>query len=449
MRLLFRKYHQFIGASLASILLISPLSLAQNVDVHFAGFASLVYAKTITDDKKEDTLYGISDEGEYRDFNKLGFRMDADMHDNLTFTAQILASGANEYDPTFDWIFVKYQLHPEVSISAGRIRVPVFMYSDYLDTSYAYQWIEPPKTVYNLAQTPFKSIEGVKLAYNTNMKNWTSELLVWGGNGDDKFDEAGVEADLILEDSMGIAWTVGYDWLSLRAFYFEADSTLDITTNATLGDLISGTGAVFGGTNNTPLDPGNLSVANIEAIISATTSGAINPNFQDALLWEKDPGQFYGLGASLDFERYFVIAEMTRIDVKGSDSNLVTPTLDSFYVTAGIRLPAQWTLSLTYGEDKDHVDDKTWEQFSPYIGPSGVLGGALDALLVPYQLGMKALAESTQDFQSKETTLGARWDFHRSAALKLEWIHDKRSGGYLGNQTQTPQAVRVGIDLVF
>lgn len=455
-----RKYRQLFGGGLVILLGSASTAFASDVDINFAGFASLVYAKTITDDTKEGTMYGISNDGEYRDFNKLGFRMDADMKDNLTFTAQVLAAGAENYDPTFDWIFATYQIHPEVAISAGRIRVPVFMYSDFLDTSFAYQWIEPPKAVYNLAQTPFKSIEGLKIAYNTNIADWTSELLVWGGKGEDHFEESGVNADLILENSFGAAWTVGYEWLSLRGFYFEADSSLDITTNASVNALMGG------------LD-------NLQTAISIGSGGAKNPNFSDAILWEKDPGQFYGLGFSLDFDSFFIISEVTRIDVKGKNSNLVAPSLDSYYITGGVRLPEQWTLSLTYAEDKDKVDEKTFEQFNAYQADINNLTVTLpfvlsQLLLIPVPTpeqqaqiaGVQALIAATpqlqalpgmvkataftqQDFASTETTLSARWDFHRSASLKLEYIMDERSGVFLGGKTLKPQALRVGLDLVF
>jgi hypothetical protein len=455
-----KKYRQVLGGGLVVLLgATTSTAFAKDADINFAGFASLVYAKTITDDTKEGTFYGMSNDGEYRDFNKLGFRMDVDMKDNLTFTAQVLAQGAENYDPTFDWIFATYQIHPEVAISAGRIRVPVFMYSDYIDTSYAYQWIEPPIAVYNLAQTPFRSIEGIKLAYTTNMGDWTSELLLWGGKGEDDFTESGVDADLILEDSLGAAWTVGYDWLSLRGFYFMADSSLDITTNTNVNALMGG------------LD-------SLETAISIGSGGAKNPDFDDALLWENDPGEFYGLGISMDFESFFIISEVTRIDVKGKESNLVAPTLDSYYITGGVRLPAQWTLSLTFSGDKDHVDEKTFEQFDafqtdinnltvtlPFVDSQLALlpqtpevlaqrAGVQALIAATPQLqalpgAVKATVYSQQDFKSKETTLSARWDFHRSAALKLEYIMDEREGQFLSGQTLKPQALRVGLDLVF
>jgi hypothetical protein len=330
------------------------------------------------------------------------------------------------------------------------------MYSDYLDTSYAYQWIEPPKSVYNFSQTPFKSIEGVKFAYTTNMGSWNSELLLWGGKGSDHFTETGVDTDLILENAVGTAWTIDRDWLSLRAFYFSCDSTLDLTTSNDVKMLSDG-------------------ISDMENLISAASSGALNPDFHDAVLWERDPGQFYGLGSALDFDTFFISAEATRIDIAGKDSNLVAPKMDSYYVMVGVKLPAQWTLSLTYGEDKDYVDKKGYKQFDAYLNPAGFLGGPTGALgslrlidtnndtvvdgqdntlyeLVGGLAGtVKDTIINTQDYKSQNTTLSARWDFHRSAALKFEFLHDERSGKNASPNggKKKPEAIRIGMDLVF
>lgn len=409
---------------------------AENDNISFAGFASFVYAKTITDDKKKGAFSGMSNDGEYRDFNKLGFRMEADLKDNLTFTAQVIAEGSSDYDPTFDWIFATYHITPSVSVSVGKYRVPVFMYSDYLDTSYAYQWIAPPITVYNAAQTPFKSMEGVKISYLAELGGaWTSELLLWGGKADDVFKENGVDDRLLLEDALGIAWTVEREWLSLRAFYFEAETSLDVTTNPVLDDLIYGSygGEYVAGATGTPV--GTLpSITDVEAGLSLALGKKVN--LHDDFLWQKDPGQFYGIGAGLEFEYFFMKSEITRIEV---DTSIVTPVMDSWYVMAGVRLPGSVTLSLTYGEDKDRATKDVYEQFDQYV--------ALDPSLAAYQDAIKQFTETVQKYDIKTTTLTTRWDFHRSASLKFEYlIHDWE---YSKNNTETPHAVRVGLDLVF
>jgi hypothetical protein len=431
-RCLFRNFWQ--GACCAGLVL-APWAQAGTAEIDFAGFASFVYAKTVTDDDKKGEFSKITNDGEYRDFNKLGLRMTADLKDNLTFTAQMVAEGSNDYNPEFDWIFATYQITPGLALSAGKYRVPVFAYSDYLDTSYAYQWILPPISIYNPYQTPFKSMEGVKITYIADLgRAWTSELLVWGGKADDEFSETGVDSRLLLDDAYGIAWTVEREWLSLRAFYLGADTSVDVTTNATLNDLIYGSGAVFGGTSATPGDPANLSITNMELMLS--TAFGVPVNLRDDLLWEKDASRFYGGGAALDFEKWFVRSEFTRIEV---ENNIVVPQMDSFYVMAGVRLPASVTVSLTYGEDKDRTNREVYEQMDRYV--------ALNPALATYQGGLKTFADFLQNYDIKATTLSTRWDFSRSASLKFEYLVHEWSIDHA--KSQSPQAVRVGLDLVF
>ena len=78
-----------VGFACCLSMLFGQLAYAQGPEIDFAGFASIVYAKTITDDNKEGELGNITDEGEYRDFNKLGLRVSSYMDDNLSFTAQL------------------------------------------------------------------------------------------------------------------------------------------------------------------------------------------------------------------------------------------------------------------------------------------------------------------------------------------------------------------------
>ena len=423
-------------------LMVGQLAHADAPEVSFAGFASLVYAKNITDKDEGTDIVRIPDGGESRDFNKLGLRMHADMKNNLSFTAQMIAEGSNDYDPTFDWLFATYYITSEVSITAGKYRAPIFMYSDYLDTSYAYQWLAPPLTVYNANQTPFKSLEGLKLSYVTDMWDWTSELVVFGGKTKDDFSaNAIIESQLILEDAVGIAWTVDREWLMLRAFYFEADSSVDISDNKFISDLLYDAYEGVEVANATGTAVGDIPhIGFVEELLSGIFPDD-EINFRDELLWEDDPSKFYGLGAGLDFERFFMNAEITRIEV---DTNIVVPTLDSFYVMAGVRLPGQVSLSLTYGEDKDRITKETYEQFDRYIG----IDATLDSLLlVPYQEGIKQIVSSLQNYEVKTTMLTARWDFHRSAAFKFEYLHYDYSENK--SESNTPQAIRLGVDLVF
>ena len=80
-----------------------------------AGFASFAYARALDDDPKggqKGINFGsITEEGEYRDFNRLGLRLDMDLGDNLSFATQAVMRGSEDYEPDFDWIYLSYQIN--------------------------------------------------------------------------------------------------------------------------------------------------------------------------------------------------------------------------------------------------------------------------------------------------------------------------------------------------
>ena len=468
-------------------LIIGQSAYANGPEISFAGFASVVYAKTLTDssdpdpEKNEDGTYKktpgegtagvlgrISDEGEYRDFNKLGLRMNADLDNNLSFTAQMIAEGSKDYDPEFDWVFATYYLTPDLSITAGKYRVPVFMYSSYLDTSYAYQWIAPPISVYNEAQTPFKSMEGLKLSYVADMGgDWSSELLVFGGKSKDDFKVQGLDTQLELEDSVGVAWTVDWNWLAMRAFYLKATTSADITTNPELSYALYGDaqgddidfGAIFAAPSVDDVDPDVVPYEDTaEGLVEA--AGAIEVveilgtlllgeqvELQDDLLWENDDGEFYGIGASVDIGVFFAVTELTRIEV---DSNFAVPVLNSFYLMVGGRPIPQVALSLTYGLDKDEAVEDTWKQFDQYKiqDPQGDAEAAYNDLVISVQGGVRDNVKNFQNYEIETLTFSARWDIHSQVALKFEHLIQRSEENDSGIVAK-PQAILIGMDLIF
>ncbi|NRB38267.1 MAG: hypothetical protein HRU20_07325 [Pseudomonadales bacterium] len=417
--------HPLFLASLSSVMLSIPTTHATQSEIVFSGFATFAYAKTISD-ADEGTLQGISDEGEYRDFNKLGLRLDADLQDNLSFTAQLTAHGGDDYQPEVDWLFATYHFLPNLALSVGKVRVPLYMYSDYLDVGYAYQWISPPYSVYGVPS--FSSMEGAKISWTTELgADWSSELLLWGGRTDEALEELGGE-NLLIDDGLGLAWSVERDWLSLRAVYFQGVTSADVSAQIA------------------PLDAGLQALEQGIQMISGNADFNLDV-VRDDLAYTEADSRFMGLGAFLDFEYTFFGSEITVIDV---DKSIAVGELSSAYVMAGVRLPANWALSLTYSVDRDDVNEDVYEQLetltAPYLDfdPSGGLRNGVEGII-------RAI-EGTQINDTDTWTLGSRWDFHRSASFKMEYLIQKKSYRDLVTAeefSQKPRAFRLALDMVF
>ena len=421
-----------------------------DIDMNFSGFATLGYSKASIPDTDTpvpgltDNLEGMTEDGNFRDLNRLGLRLDVPLEDNLSFTTQFIAKGSNGYEPEVDWLFATYSFTPNISLSVGKMRTPLFMYSDYLDVGYAYQWISPPFSVYG-APT-INSTEGAKLSWIADLGgSWLSEVQVWAGNSTETLEELG-DIPFTLDDQVGVAWSVEYEWLTLRAVYVEGKGTITTDALTTLDGQIAGVNAG----NNA------LAAASVPGVTAIDLSSV-----QDDVSYQEDKNQFFGVGAFLDFETFYIGAEASQ--VRG-DNSLPLGELDSYYVTTGVRLPADVTLSLTYSVDDDVAKTEIYENYNALVANNVAAMAALGAgtpgdpdnltQLEQVYFGTVGLGQGLEQAvivqQQKERqtyTIGARWDFHRQAALKGEYILQDQT---IGNTDEvSPTAFRLALDLIF
>ncbi|NRB37920.1 MAG: porin [Pseudomonadales bacterium] len=421
-------------------------------ELNFSGFATLGYSKASIDevdtgdneylDGQLNNLEGMTGKGNFRDLNRLGLRLDVPMDDKLAFTTQLIAKGSNDYDPEVDWLFVTYSFTPNISLSVGKVRTPLFMYSDYLDVGYAYQWIKPPFSVYG--SPTINSTEGAKLSWIADLGgSWLSEVQVWAGQSNETLEELD-DTPFTLTDQTGISWSLEREWLVLRGVYVQGKGTI-------ITDELTGV---------------DENIAAINAGINgvAATSPFMSPidltSVRTDVSYDEDKNEFLGLGIMLDFESFFIGAEASRVK---SDNNLPVGDLDSYYVLTGVRLPADVTLSLTYSVDSDAEKPEIYENYNALTAASivgidqtiAVISDTDDILalntLKAQTLGLGAGLETQvieRQRKERETiTVGARWDFHRQAALKGEYIMQDKSIGVA--EEVSPTAFRIAIDLIF
>lgn len=394
------------------LLSIIASSATASTTIDFSGFGSIVASKTTTKKNSNSSPnFGfMSTSANMRDLSLLGLRTTVSFDDKLAFTAQAVMNGRDDFKPTFDWAFVSYDFGQGWQLSVGRTRTPLFMYSSYQDVAYAYQWLAPPYSVYGLPQ--FKSVDGVKLRYFSMLGDWSSDLQVWGGTIEDEMQSNDLQGVLSVENNVGIAWDLERDWLRLHSVYMYGGKTnFDLTSHPSLADLLGG-----------------LQQLGQTQLVKA-------------LEWKDVRGHFAGLGVGMDFEQFFINAEGTLIYL---DDNIATSkTMQSYYLMMGTRILPTWTLSLTLTHDRDKKHDDLIRQ---YVQADGQINFAPFGL--PDAAGFEALVNALQEYTSKGFVLSARWDFHRSASAKAEYIAEERKYGGSGIRYR-PQAIRIGVDFVF
>lgn len=349
------------------ILVATPLlfSVYGYAEININGFASIVAGQTLSSD---DVYLGYDDSMDFSPESLFAIQLSSDLGEGLGVTAQILAEGEDDWDPDFAWAYVSYDVNDELRILAGRQRVPLYMYSDYLDVSYAYSWITPPNGVYDV---PFDSIDGVSFSYSTTLGEFDTNIQVIYGSNNDEDELLGETLRPDYEDVVGGAITLVRDWLTLRTGYFQADVTLPLKAT--------------------------------QPLINGWQQAGFS-EIADDILINEDTGTFIDFGFQIDYEDYLLIGEYTYREIE--DTPLADE--DSYYITGGKRFN-DFLFTLTYGKDDGDIQNLTGDV--PYgIAPE------LDFL----KATTDGLTESSDD-DSSYVTAGFRWDFHSSAALKFEY----------------------------
>lgn len=122
--------------------------LAYNANVR--GF--LTFAYSISDN---EAIYqgNISKDGEYSKGTKAGIQFSSVLSSKVDGFIQMLADGDNGRDFNFalDIAHVNYNFNDDQKVLYGKIRLPVYLISDYQQVGSLYPWINPPEEVYKIA----------------------------------------------------------------------------------------------------------------------------------------------------------------------------------------------------------------------------------------------------------------------------------------------------------
>lgn len=362
---------------------------SSHAEISLNGFASVVAGQTT---EKDASALGYSDSIDFKPDSLFALQASSDLGEGLSVTAQIISRGRDDWEPKFEWAYVAYEATDNFRVLAGRQRVPFYMYSDFLDVSYAYNWITPPQGVYNVIFDTFDGLGGI---YNFQLGEFDNTLHVVYGRNTDKQTILGNEVQPDFKHLVGGALTLTRDWLTLRAAYFQAEVNMPIKD---LDDLAAGWD--------------QAGFADIANHVRAS----------------EDDSKFVELGVQVDYEQFVVIGEYTKLTI----DNTPFANEESYYVLGGYR-HNEFLASITYGKDED-----TRDNFVAGV-PSG-LDPSLDYL-----------KNTTEDFiesqqvKSNYYTVGLRWDFHDSAAFKFEFT------GYTDKlrENQDANVIRTAIVTVF
>jgi len=345
-------------------------------DIQVQGFANIVAGTTLDDD---NTVRGYDEDFAFDRDSLFGVQFTSDLSDGLSATVQMVARGRDDWDAEFTWAYMNYELSDNSSIQFGRVRIPFYKYSEFLEVGYAYHWMTPPASVYDL---PLNNQEGIAYTYNSTIGSFDSSLqFVVGRLNEEIAFEVDPAQDIFdgevdgfdRRDSDGrnntsFVWSLtDFTWSFRLGYTFCGDCTLGL-----------------------PTDDFAQQIA-LQA-----------PQFLDAMLAVENDVSFGNIGLRYSGESWFTEIEYARFS---GDDSLIPEETDSAYWTIGFNTDTS-VFHFTY--EFEEADPRTVDEITGGAAIPGALATAI-----------AGVAEAFRE-DSETMTIGWRYDFHRSAAFKLD-----------------------------
>ncbi|MDP2570612.1 hypothetical protein Q8W40_00350 [Vibrio penaeicida] len=372
----------------------------------------------------------------------IGLQSKFAINDSTSATVQLVARGTKKesWNPDIEWAFVSHQFTPNLKVRGGKLRLPLFMYSDYLEVGYAQVGVRVPTEVYG--PVVVTSLTGGDFIYDIELENSTLSFQGFAGSQKLTANKHSYNAPTEFNEIMGgvVNWTD--DTWTLRAVYGQAKVSSDVNWNSTSAAL-----KPLGG------------------VVANTT-------------FDNDAAKFYGLGARYDNGSLMLSSELTRTEVEGFYADV-----DSAYLTAAYRLN-EVTPYLTVSHMRTKDNDVRNKHYASVKGSTANLAAQAETLftqakammasnpagaaILMAQAQQKAAAakaagsvegsakaiQSAQNIQRTTYSIGARWDVMTNVALKGDVSYMTDFGDTFGglsseSQDKTNLLYTLKVDVVF
>lgn len=373
------------------------------------------------------TIVGIGQSPIFTEDTLGALQFVASVNDALSFTAQFVSEGRNDYYVDTDWLFVDWRINDHWDFKVGRVRIPLYMHSQYLKVGYAYPWSRPPLEVYSVNINEFNGI----LLRNVNFVGyWESDMTLGLGNTANL--DRRTDTFFKAEKGVALEWIVSNDYVKLRAGFLRSDLTADPPDEiAGLRQLLENPCAAFGAalapqlitiTHPGGLAPGQCQITAINSPLPLPVNlSVVTPDNATAriLTLKNIKTEFYSLGYEVEWNHFISIGEWVRTNTHDP----FLPDSQAWYVLLGF-VWENFMPNITYStyrsmDDSERILSNTIS--STYVNPFSYFGPLLpiptpetlqDSL--NQLLTINNVAQSTID-------AGIRYDIAHSTALKFDY----------------------------
>ncbi|OUR97294.1 hypothetical protein A9Q84_13290 [Halobacteriovorax marinus] len=322
---------KFLSAAFILFYSLNCLSYSGMDEISIHGFAQFGYARS-----DSSTLFvdNIKSQNNFVDNSKVGISFQRQFTQQWDVLFQFLSEPEEgEMKLKVDLAQATWRPNSSVAVKVGRVRLPIWMISDYFDVGVLYPWVRPPSEVYDTQ--PGTSIYGGDIGYSFAMGSTAFDLNVYGGGA--KFVAKGnTEVIGDINNILGVSLSGRYKFLTVRGSYAQGSFTSTITSDATdsLGTKIPNVGTV-------------------------ETKVRTDFNLGNA--------KFISLGFKSEWRNTLLMGEYAS---ESSDSELLRD-LDAYYLTAGY-----------YFFDKKYLLHLTHSEITKRDSTQTILTGTQESLIV-------------------------------------------------------------------
>jgi hypothetical protein len=225
--------------------MVCTTTYSQAAELSVSGYGSIVGGRAISGDgywARMPEAAGQYGRGlELKTESRFGVQGTYEVDNNLDFIGQVIARGMNDFSPRVTWLYGSLNLSSERQFKVGRLRLPVYHFSDVMDVGVAYPWLRVPADAYSLAVTDF---DGMMLTQRRNWSFGVAKFSFYVGQRDtepndlltaiekykneQRFDVEGkfigfgdIRTTKFYRDMRGLVLENSMEWLTVRFSYLK------------------------------------------------------------------------------------------------------------------------------------------------------------------------------------------------------------------------------------
>lgn len=379
-------------SALALALLSTGALAADKGDFTVNGFGTVGVSKMGGEDKGRS--YGstsqVTDSWRGDSISRFGVQATYGLSDSVSATLQVTAKASGDsWEVNPEWAYLSWDATDNLMVRAGRLRNPIYMYSETLDVSFTYPWLTLPEEVYG--QVQLSNYEGADIVYTRQTDLGQLSTQVYAGQAKDRdYLTMDMRADMDYDKIFGLSAALQTDkYGTFRLTYSEADITTEISGFVDRPAFMGG--------------PGVMTFAT----------------------FDEQKGKFMGVGHRYDNGTWITSAEFSSLKIE-ADGKLEE---NGYYAMGGRRF-GDYLVHLTHGGLRaGSVSQKSWTLGLNYsIAPSVTVKG---------------------EYKHVNTHGGAEGLFVRD--LQAQFDNGLYEAGLGGTQAKNHSAdiFSVGVDFVF